>query len=114
MSLEVRTPLNPPCFPPLFLASLLCCFLAVWAKIISLEWSSGDLTQIINWGTGSSDGVSYHNFYLQNQAEFTESDQIADWGNWYLSTASGNDVSCIALCFAAAREKGIANFEEYS
>lgn len=55
---------------------------------VSGEWASGDLSQVVNWDSGTAGDITYHKFFRANQAEFAESGEIASWGNWYLSTSS--------------------------
>ncbi|KAK3682152.1 hypothetical protein B0T22DRAFT_277242 [Podospora appendiculata] len=55
---------------------------------VSGEWASGDLSQVINWDHNTSGNLSYHKFFRANQAQFSESGEIASWGTWYLSTDS--------------------------
>ncbi|KAB5539391.1 hypothetical protein GE09DRAFT_1226209 [Coniochaeta sp. 2T2.1] len=60
---------------------------------VSGEWASGDTSQVITWDYGTSDGVSYHTFQRQNQAEFAEAGEIAAWGTWYLATSASDGVT---------------------
>lgn len=39
--------------------------------------------------------MSYHTFNLTSQAIFTEYDQQAGWGTWYLSTADDDGVCAL-------------------
>lgn len=59
------------------------------------EFTSGDPSAVIEWDYGTADGVAYHNIYRQTQTEMTESNQQANWGNWYWSTAEADGVSSI-------------------
>ncbi|KAH9906652.1 glutaminase A [Xylariomycetidae sp. FL2044] len=53
---------------------------------VTAEWASGDNTAIIEWDYDTADGVAYHQFAREDQEEITESNQQANWGNWYWST----------------------------
>ncbi|KAL1872452.1 hypothetical protein VTK73DRAFT_1489 [Phialemonium thermophilum] len=57
------------------------------------EWTSGDLSQTVNWEFGTSGDVSYHKFFRANQQVFTESGEIASWGTWYLATSSADGLT---------------------
>ncbi|TGJ82139.1 hypothetical protein E0Z10_g6633 [Xylaria hypoxylon] len=68
---------------------------------VSGEWASGNLNSVIEWDYGTSDGVAYHKFNLQNQTEISESRELPNWGTFYWSTGdadgltyhSGSDVT---------------------
>ncbi|KAI1462679.1 glutaminase A [Annulohypoxylon moriforme] len=53
---------------------------------VSAEWASGAPDAIIEWNHNSADGVAYHQFYRQDQENLTETNQQANWGNWFWST----------------------------
>ncbi|KAL6151620.1 hypothetical protein ACJQWK_10261 [Exserohilum turcicum] len=56
---------------------------------ISAEWTSGDNNNIAQWNFGTtSDGISYHKVWKQNQQLFSEANDHAEWGNWYYATKS--------------------------
>ncbi|ORY68717.1 uncharacterized protein BCR38DRAFT_455604 [Pseudomassariella vexata] len=55
---------------------------------VSGEWASGDTAAVIQWDYGTADGVAYHSFARQDQAELTEINQQASWGTWYWSTSN--------------------------
>lgn len=54
---------------------------------VSAEWASGDNGAIIQWESGSSDGIRSHKFWRRDQVKFDEYNDQASWGNWYWSTA---------------------------
>jgi len=56
---------------------------------ISAEWISGDLNSVAQWDSGEVDGISYHKVWKQNQQLLTETNDRAEWGNWYYSTDAG-------------------------
>ncbi|KAH8670727.1 hypothetical protein BGZ61DRAFT_521665 [Ilyonectria robusta] len=60
---------------------------------VSGEWASGDTSAVINWETGSKDGVRYHKFYREKQEIFQEVNEIASWGNWYWATGNQNGIT---------------------
>ncbi|UNI21178.1 hypothetical protein JDV02_007190 [Purpureocillium takamizusanense] len=60
---------------------------------VSGEWASGDNGAIIQWESASNDVVRYHKFYRQDQQPFTESNEVASWGNWYWATGDLHGVS---------------------
>ncbi|KAH6989708.1 hypothetical protein BKA56DRAFT_576247 [Ilyonectria sp. MPI-CAGE-AT-0026] len=60
---------------------------------VSGEWASGDNSAVINWETGSKDGVRYHKFYREKQDIFQEVHEIASWGNWYWATGNQNGIT---------------------
>jgi hypothetical protein len=69
-------------------------YLAHAALLIpQLEWTSGDNTQVVQWDTSSSGGISYHRFYRETEGQLQETSDMASWGNWYLATASDSSVS---------------------
>lgn len=45
------------------------------------------------WQHATSEGVSYHKFYRPDQRVFSESNDQADWGNWYWATKDQSGVS---------------------
>ncbi|KAB5554833.1 hypothetical protein GE09DRAFT_141790 [Coniochaeta sp. 2T2.1] len=76
---------------------------------VSGEWASGDTSQVITWDYGTSDGVSYHTFQRQNQAEFAEAGEIAAWGTWYLATSANDGVTYRTGGFADETRAQFAN-----
>ncbi|KAF3014023.1 hypothetical protein E8E14_010344 [Neopestalotiopsis sp. 37M] len=60
---------------------------------VSGEWASGDPAAVITWDTNTADGVRYHTFQRQDQAEFSEVRNQASWGTWYWSTADIDGVT---------------------
>lgn len=74
------------------------CLDFMWSRLTSSqEWASGDHSAVVNWDTGSSGNLKFHKFFRADQQEFKESGEIASWGTWYLTTASGNGVSITRL-----------------
>ncbi|KAK0614984.1 hypothetical protein B0T17DRAFT_563197 [Bombardia bombarda] len=71
---------------------------------VSGEWASGDDSQVINWDQGTSGNLVYHKFYRASQAEFTESGEIASWGNWYLSTNASDVAGVGALTWQIGQD----------
>ncbi|EGP88303.1 GTA glutaminase A [Zymoseptoria tritici IPO323] len=70
---------------------------------ISAEWVSGDRGAVAEWSygdIGTDPAISYHKVFRQQQLEFAQVDDQAEWGNWYFATAntagvtfqSGSDV----------------------
>ncbi|KAK4229404.1 hypothetical protein QBC38DRAFT_108681 [Podospora fimiseda] len=57
------------------------------------EFASGDQSQVIQWETGESDGITYLHFWRKNQSEFAEASEIAAWGHWYLATSTTEGMS---------------------
>ncbi|KAL1842223.1 hypothetical protein VTJ49DRAFT_5835 [Mycothermus thermophilus] len=57
------------------------------------EWVSGDVSEVVQWESGTSGDVSYHRFFRESQEEFGEDDEIAAWGNWYLATSSDSSLT---------------------
>ncbi|CAK4033826.1 Hypothetical predicted protein [Lecanosticta acicola] len=68
---------------------------------ISAEWVSGDHGATAQWSYGTitgdsmpiqnlaaTSGISYHKVYRQQQLQFSETNQQADWGYWYWATKS--------------------------
>lgn len=53
-----------------------------------LEWVAGDSNQPATWSYGVSNGVAYHKSWRTTQIQFQETNDQADWGNWYWSTAN--------------------------
>ncbi|EPS26858.1 Glutaminase A [Penicillium oxalicum] len=53
---------------------------------ISAEWVTGDHSAVAQWDYGTSEGVAYHKVFRQTQLAFSETNQQADWGNWYWAT----------------------------
>jgi len=61
---------------------------------ISAEWVSGDHAATAQWSYGDVDGdIAYHKVYRQQQLEFSETNQQADWGYWYYATANTNGLT---------------------
>ncbi|KAI0024147.1 glutaminase GtaA [Xylariomycetidae sp. FL0641] len=73
------------------------------------EWAAGDTSLVIEWDYGTSDGVAYHQFALQNQTEFTESNQQANWGDWYWATNDGEGLTYQSGSSAAVRGEFLSN-----
>ncbi|KAH6652732.1 glutaminase GtaA [Truncatella angustata] len=65
---------------------------AIYADV-SGEWASGDPSAIATWDYSTSDGVLYHTFQRQNQAEVSEVRNQASWGTWYWSTADTTGIT---------------------
>ncbi|CAP61726.1 uncharacterized protein PODANS_4_2950 [Podospora anserina S mat+] len=53
---------------------------------VSGEWASGDNSEKVQWEFGTESNLYYLKFWRENQHEFKEANEIASWGNWYLST----------------------------
>ncbi|KAK3394880.1 hypothetical protein B0H63DRAFT_385879 [Podospora didyma] len=60
---------------------------------VSGEWASGDRSKVIKWDSATAGDITYHKFFRDEQAEFRETDQIADWGKWFISTNKGHGTS---------------------
>ncbi|KAB8305035.1 hypothetical protein EYC80_004340 [Monilinia laxa] len=61
---------------------------------ISAEWISGDRTTTAQWDYGvTSDDIAYHRVYRQEQLEFTEINEQAEWGYWYWATQDTTNVT---------------------
>ncbi|KAF2861318.1 GTA glutaminase A [Piedraia hortae CBS 480.64] len=60
---------------------------------ISAEWVSGDHGAIAEWNYHTSGNIAYHKVYRQQQLQFSETDDQANWGNWYYTTANTNKVT---------------------
>ncbi|KAF7718747.1 Glutaminase [Penicillium ucsense] len=60
---------------------------------ISAEWVAGDHSAIAQWDYGTSEGVAYHKVFRQTQLAFSETNQQADWGNWYWATDAANGMT---------------------
>lgn len=60
---------------------------------VSGEWASGDLSAVIEWDYGTSDGVAYHEFHRQSQTPITETREIPNWGTFYWSTSDSDGLS---------------------
>ncbi|RDW75997.1 glutaminase GtaA [Coleophoma crateriformis] len=52
----------------------------------SAEWCAGDHTSVAQWEYGVTSEVAYHRFYRQTPLIFSQTNEQADWGNWYWST----------------------------
>lgn len=52
------------------------------------EWVTGDHTAIAQWDYGTSGDIASHKVWRQEQLQFSETNNQADWGNWYWSTAN--------------------------
>jgi hypothetical protein len=51
------------------------------------EWVAGDHGSIAQWDYDlTSDNIAYHKVYRQEQLLFHETNQQADWGNWFWAT----------------------------
>ncbi|KAJ4290334.1 hypothetical protein N0V90_010550 [Kalmusia sp. IMI 367209] len=53
---------------------------------ISAEWVSGDLNSVAEWDYNTSDDLSYHKVWRQDQKPFNEVNDRAEWGNVYYTT----------------------------
>ncbi|KAL1606198.1 hypothetical protein SLS60_003599 [Paraconiothyrium brasiliense] len=53
---------------------------------ISAEWISGDLNAVAQWDYDTTDDLSYHKLWKQNQQPFNEVNDRAEWGNVYYTT----------------------------
>ncbi|CZR55322.1 probable glutaminase GtaA [Phialocephala subalpina] len=61
---------------------------------ISAEWVSGNRGSTAQWEYGTtSDGISYHRVWRQDQPEFSETNDQADWGYWYWATERTESLS---------------------
>ncbi|KAK0616291.1 hypothetical protein B0T14DRAFT_434788 [Immersiella caudata] len=64
---------------------------------VSGEWASGNASHVVKWEQGVAGGndgnVTYLKFSRENQEEFAEQHEVASWGNWYLSTNSGDGMT---------------------
>lgn len=52
---------------------------------ISAEWVSGDRGAVAEWSNGdigTDPAISYHKVFRQQQLEFAQVDDQAEWGNW--------------------------------
>ncbi|RDW82670.1 glutaminase GtaA [Coleophoma cylindrospora] len=52
----------------------------------SAEWCAGDHNSVAQWEYGVTGEVAYHRFYRQTPLMFSQTNEQADWGNWYWST----------------------------
>ncbi|KJZ73865.1 hypothetical protein HIM_06758 [Hirsutella minnesotensis 3608] len=75
---------------------------------VSGEWASGDIGAVIQWGTGSRDGVRYHKFFRQDQQVFRDVNEIASWGNWYWAVGDEEGVSYEIGADTAVRSRFLA------
>ncbi|KAG8528122.1 uncharacterized protein KY384_007038 [Bacidia gigantensis] len=60
---------------------------------ITAEWISADRSAIANWNygvepssDGRSEGIAYHQIFLETQRPFAETLDQTDYGNWYYAT----------------------------
>ncbi|KAF1968192.1 DUF1793-domain-containing protein [Bimuria novae-zelandiae CBS 107.79] len=53
---------------------------------ISAEWISGDLSAVAHWDHDTTDDLSYHKVWKQEQQHFSEVGDRAEWGNIYYTT----------------------------
>ncbi|KAI5922664.1 glutaminase GtaA [Camillea tinctor] len=60
---------------------------------VSAEWCSGNPEAIVEWSYGTHEGVSYHQFALQDQTEITETNELPNWGTFYWSTSDLDDLT---------------------
>jgi Tfp pilus assembly protein PilV len=60
--------------------------LSSWLTVA--EWVAGDHSQPATWSYGVHNNVAYHKSWRTTQVQFQETNQQADWGNWYWSTAN--------------------------
>jgi len=70
-------------------------------QLSCLEWVTGDSNADVEWDYDvTDDGLAYHKVYRQQQLQFAETRDQADWGHWYwathdnegLTVQSGSDV----------------------
>ena len=70
-------------------------------QLSCLEWVTGDSNADVEWDYDvTDDGLAYHKVYGQQQLQFAETRDQADWGHWYwathdnegLTVQSGSDV----------------------
>ena len=58
------------------------------------EWASGDPSAEISWEYGvTSNATAYHKFYRSTQLLFSETNDQAEWGSWYLATKQDDTLS---------------------
>jgi hypothetical protein len=60
---------------------------------ISGEWTSGDVSQLINWTPYSDASLRAWTVQLQNQQPLTEQGQLAAWGNVVWATPVGSNLT---------------------
>lgn len=61
---------------------------------ISAEWVAGDHGSVAQWDFGTtSDDILYHKVFRQTQLLFSETNDQADWGNWYYGTKNTSSLS---------------------
>lgn len=58
-----------------------------------IEWVTGDHSAIAQWDYAAGDQVASHKVWRQEQLPFSETNQQADWGNWYWSTANAKGLT---------------------
>lgn len=64
-----------------------------WALTVDLtEWMAGDRSTVINWETGTYNGVAYHGLWNPSQTLFTENNDQANWGTVFFATPSTSGV----------------------
>ncbi|KAH8839872.1 hypothetical protein MCOR27_003049 [Pyricularia oryzae] len=56
---------------------------------ITGEFAGGNRLSNLTWNYSTSGGIAYHQVSLANQVTFQESNEQANWGNWYLATSNG-------------------------
>lgn len=57
-----------------------------------LEYTAGTVHEGIDWERINSGNVTSHKFKRVTQHQFEEHNQVAEWGDWYLSTSNDDDV----------------------
>ncbi|KAJ9130367.1 Glutaminase A [Pleurostoma richardsiae] len=60
---------------------------------MSGEWMAGDRTTVIDWATGTYNGVAYHKFWNPSQVIYQEKNDQANWGTVFLGTTSGQGMT---------------------
>ena len=65
-----------------------------YAMLTVVEWASGDPTAEITWEYGvTPNNTAYHKFYRTTQLLFSETNDQAEWGSWYLAIAQDDTLS---------------------
>ncbi|KAF2659697.1 glutaminase GtaA [Lophiostoma macrostomum CBS 122681] len=81
---------------------------------ISAEWVSGDVSAIAKWEYGKVDDIAYHRVYKQDQWEFGEVNDRAEWGSVYYATDAVNGTTSLSGADTHVRSAFVDNgtFEE--
>jgi hypothetical protein len=58
-----------------------------------IEWVTGDHSAIAQWDYATNGDVASHKVWRQEQLPFSETNQQADWGNWYWSTTNAKSLT---------------------